>query len=303
MNDRKKDKYIIASLGSIGRNKRWELYVVSRIIHLLGDDDLEFACQKYVKHKNDSDEYSLTDLCFPSLGLYIEVNEKQHDGAKEEDKKRQQAIYAATSWEQLDIDIYEYRGETKKYKSLDDINKIIDRVILQIKEKKAHLVANGETITWDYGKKYDPETYRKRNNGVIDVKHNVVVKYMWQAMSLFGRESQKHPFKGYWHIPRTNETVWCPKLYDFAKDGLIWKNSITDNDKKIIMKKEKNGEFVEVPKALNRAIVFAHQKNLLGQVEYRFYGVFEPSNIESDKYQQVYSLKKSSIDLEGYKKN
>ena len=118
-------------------------------------------------------------------------------------------------------------------------------------------------------------------NRFVSVKWVVVVKYMWQAMSLFGRESQKHPFKGYWHIPRTNETVWCPKLYDFEKDGLIWKNSITENDQKIIMKKEKNGEFVEVPEALNRAIVFAHQKNLLGQVEYRFYGVFEPSDKES----------------------
>ena len=40
MNDSKKDKYIIASLASIGRNKKWELYVVTRIIHLLKDDDL-----------------------------------------------------------------------------------------------------------------------------------------------------------------------------------------------------------------------------------------------------------------------
>ena len=47
----KKDNYILASLASIGRNKKWELYVVTRIIHLLNDNDLEFACQKYVKHK------------------------------------------------------------------------------------------------------------------------------------------------------------------------------------------------------------------------------------------------------------
>ncbi len=299
----KKDNYILASLASIGRNKKWELYVVTRIIHLLNDNDLEFACQKYVKHKKDSDEYSLTDLCFPSLGLYIEVNEKQHDDSIEEDKKRQQAIHAATSWTQLDVDIYEYRKGKKEYKSLEDINKIIDRVVSQIQKKKEYFIAKGEIITWDYGKKYDPNTYRERNNGVIDVQHNVVVKYMWQAMSLFGRESQKHPFSGSYNIPETNETVWCPKLYDHKKDGMIWKNSITESDKKITMKKEKNGVFVEVPPPLNRAIVFAHQKNLLGEIEYRFFGVFEPSKEESDRYKNVYSLVESSIDLAKYKRD
>ena len=303
MYDLKKDIYIIKSLASIGRRKKWELYVVTRIIHLLKDNDLEFACQQYVKHKKNSDEYSFTDLCFPSLGLYIEVNEKQHDDTKEEDKKRQRAIHAATSWTQLDINIYEYRGGDKEYKSLEDINKIIDRVILKIQEKKAYLIAKGETITWDYGKKYDPETYRKRNNGVIDVKHNVVVKYMKDAMGLFGRKWQSTPWEGIFPIPGTNETVWCLKLYDHEKNGIIWKNSITENDQKITMKKEKNGEFVEVPEALNRAIVFTHQKNLLGQFEYRFLGVFEPSDKESDRYQVVYSLVESSIDLAKYKKN
>ena len=44
-----KDEYIISSLGSIGRKKEWELYVVSRIIHLLDDDNLEFACEEALK--------------------------------------------------------------------------------------------------------------------------------------------------------------------------------------------------------------------------------------------------------------
>ena len=65
MNDLDKDAYIIASLESIGR-KKWELYVVTRIIHLLNDDNLEFACQQYVKDKGN-DRYYFTDLCFPSL--------------------------------------------------------------------------------------------------------------------------------------------------------------------------------------------------------------------------------------------
>jgi len=44
MNNLDKDKYIRASLRRIGRRKRWEVYVVTRIIHLLNDENLEFAC-------------------------------------------------------------------------------------------------------------------------------------------------------------------------------------------------------------------------------------------------------------------
>ena len=48
MSDLNKDDYVLASLRRIGRNKKWEVYVVTRIIHLLDDDNLEFACQQCV---------------------------------------------------------------------------------------------------------------------------------------------------------------------------------------------------------------------------------------------------------------
>ena len=298
--DTDKDEYIIKSLASIGKRKTWELYVITRIIHLLKNHDLEFACQQYVKQK-DLDGYFFTDLCFPSLDLYIEVNEMQHDDSVEADKKRQRAIHAATSWEQLDIDVYEYHGDDKVPKSLEDINEIIDGIVSKIEKKKESLIAKGETVTWDYGKKYDPETYRKNNNGIIHVKHNVVLEHMRDAMALFGRKETHHPFVGSFETERTNEWVWCPKLYDHkGRNGIIWKNSFTENEQKITMREEKNGELVEVPEALNRAIVFAHQKNLLGQVEYRFFGVFEPSLAESDPYKNVYSRVEEEIDLTKY---
>jgi hypothetical protein len=120
-------------------------------------------------------------------------------------------------------------------------------------------------------------------------------------MALFGRKETYTPWEGSFEIERTNEWVWCPKLYDYKeRNGTIWKNSFTENEQKITMRKEKNGELVKVPEALNRAIVFAHQKNLLGQVEYRFFGVFEPSFAESDPYKNVYSRVEEEIDLTKY---
>ena len=111
----KKDAYVLASLRRIGRNKKWEVYVVTRIIHLLDDDNLEFACQQCVKDKGN-DRFYLTDLCFPSLGLYIEVNEKEGHSDKNQkikDRERQEAIQNSTSWKQLDIDTYEYNDDKK----------------------------------------------------------------------------------------------------------------------------------------------------------------------------------------------
>ena len=50
-----------------------ELYVISRIIHLLDDEEIEFICQQYVKSR--SGVGYLIDLCFPQLKLYCEIDE------------------------------------------------------------------------------------------------------------------------------------------------------------------------------------------------------------------------------------
>lgn len=279
MSDLNKDDYVLASLRRIGRNKKWEVYVVTRIIHLLDDDNLEFACQQCVKDKGN-DRFYLTDLCFPSLGLYIEVNEKGgHSGknAKIDDKERQEAIQTSTSWNQLDIDTYEYHGDDKNPvdKTLEDINKTIENVVEEIKKRKSELESNGKKIIWDYNAKYDPKKYI--NKGSINPEENICFRYIRQALMLFGYK-KGHFQGGSWHIKGTNERVWFPKLYNnINKDGVEWINTVENNLQTITMQRKINGVITETPELLERAIVFAHQKNLLGQVVYRFMGVFEPS--------------------------
>lgn len=276
----KKDAYVLASLRRIGRNKKWEVYVVTRIIHLLDDDNLEFACQQCVKDKGN-DRFYLTDLCFPSLGLYIEVNEKEGHSDKNQkikDRERQEAIQNSTSWKQLDIDTYEYNDDKKKVdKTLEDINKTIENVVEEIKKRKSELESSGKKIIWDYNAKYDPKRYI--NKGSINPENNISFRYTKQALRLFGYPEAKGHFQGgSWHIKGTNERVWFPKLYNnIDKDGVEWINTIDKNLQTIKMQKKINGKLTETPELLERAIVFAHQKNLLGQVVYRFMGVFEPS--------------------------
>ena len=64
-----KDRYILRNFSKI-KHKKWELYIITRIIHLLNDPEIEFVCQQLIKTKNNN-RY-LTDLCFPALKLYYE---------------------------------------------------------------------------------------------------------------------------------------------------------------------------------------------------------------------------------------
>ena len=282
MNNLAKDIYIRESLRKIGRQQKWEVYVITRIIHLLNDDNLEFSCQQYVKDK-DKDNYYYTDLCFPSLGLYIEVNEEQHGDNQIEDKERQEAIQNSTSWKELNIDVYRYEYQdnikTMVSKSLEDVNKIIENIVEEIKKRKSELESRGKKIIWDYNAKYDPKRYIEK--GSINPENNISFRYQREAAMLFGYIKKGNISQGSWHIKGTNETVWFPKLYkNLNKRGAEeweWINKIDSKLEEITMQLKINGVSVETPELLQRAIVFAHQKNRLGEVVYRFMGVFEPS--------------------------
>ena len=55
------------------RNKRYEFFVISRIVHLLNDRALEFTTQQLVR--TDKGRF-LLDLYFPQLKFAIEVDEE-----------------------------------------------------------------------------------------------------------------------------------------------------------------------------------------------------------------------------------
>ena len=67
--------YITNSLSKI-RHKRWELYVISRVVHLLDDLEIEFVCQQAIILENGTHKFA--DMFFPQFNIYLEVNEKHH---------------------------------------------------------------------------------------------------------------------------------------------------------------------------------------------------------------------------------
>ena len=65
-----KDEYILKTFSKI-QHKQWELYIITRMIHLLDDPELEFVCQQLIK-TSDHKRY-LADLCFPEIELYFDA--------------------------------------------------------------------------------------------------------------------------------------------------------------------------------------------------------------------------------------
>ena len=94
-----KETYVTRNFQKIS-GKRWELYVITRVIHLLNDPDIEYVCQQYINPPKNK-EYYLADLAFPSLKLYLEIDEGQHggEGHQTADIKRDAEILEATDWE------------------------------------------------------------------------------------------------------------------------------------------------------------------------------------------------------------
>ena len=68
----------------------------NRILHLLDDTDIEYVCQQYINIKGN--KHYLTDLCFPSLKLYYEIDEGQHASKEHGDDDKSDS---AKFWRQL----------------------------------------------------------------------------------------------------------------------------------------------------------------------------------------------------------
>ena len=291
-----KDQYLLRNFSKI-THKKWELYVVTRVLHLLDDENLEYVCQQYINPPN-SKKYYLADLCFPGLKLYLEVNEQQHGEKRHSinDQIRQREILEATDWEEQSIDVYNQLDDGSSVdKSISDINREIDNFINIVREKKLKIETSlGKKLVWRFEEKYLPETYL--NKGSIDVKENAVFLLQADALRLFGFKG-KAWMKGYWPIKGHNSAVWFPRLY---KSGM-WHNTLSKDSSEITQKKIINGKLEEhtLPEH-DRRIVFGRYKNILGQIVYKFYGEYRVDWKRTNKKIQIFTRENSKLDLRIY---
>lgn len=261
-----KADYILRSLSKISK-KRWEHYVINRIFHRLDDPDVEFVCQQCVR-KQDGKIY-LTDLFFPQINLYLEIDEGHHenDEAKKNDAKRNFDIVEATGFEEERISVV---GIT-----LEEANKEIEKFIVKIRTRKDELVAKDSFHGWDYKHRFT--AYPHLESGRIEIGPNSAFRTHKDALNCFGY-NKGHLQKAVWNMPphvsdaiglRGKCVVWFPKLYE--QPG--WSNSLSD-DGKIICEINKNldGGYDE---PWDMRIVMGRSRDELNRILYRFLGVFE----------------------------
>lgn len=256
-----KKEYIIRQLGRT-KNKKFEAYVVTRVIHLLNDFSIKFVTQQYVTRPEGR---ALTDLYFPQFGFHIEIDEGQHFNQAniEEDKIREADIINVTGHEIFRIDVT---------KSFDDINTQIDAAVNKIKSMRQE----SSFIPWDIDFEFDSATYIKR--GYIDIKDNVAFKTIKDACNCFGHNYTGYQRAGAAH-PDHNIMLWFPKLFPNGE----WDNQISSDEEVITERNEDDKKAKQhvsshvnnKEKYKHQRIVFAKVRGNLGDVLYRFRGQYQ----------------------------
>jgi len=258
----KKD-YIIKQLGRT-KGKHLELYAITRIIHTLDDLDLKFITQQYVSRPGN--KRALTDLYFPQLGLHIEIDEPHHLNQQEQDKLRSEDIVNATKHKIERVNMH-------KDFSILEVNKQIDSIVNLIRKMKNSC---SDFKPWDFESEYLPNTYIEK--GYIDIKDDVSFRTIKDACNCFGHNYKGFQGAGTTH-PEKDTMLWFPKLFPNGE----WNNQISNDEDTIVERHEDDDKAKEHVKShinqerneKHKRIVFAKVKGALGDVLYRFRGLYE----------------------------
>ncbi|MDF2374572.1 MAG: hypothetical protein P1V21_27705 [Rhizobiaceae bacterium] len=302
-----KTDYILARFGKI-RHKRWELYAVTRVVHLLNDPEIEFVCQQLVRGK--SGRY-LIDLFFPQFNISLEIDEKHHSSEHKEhfsseglnsrrylkkDELRTQEIIDATGIDEERITTWVIASGEIFEKELGEFNEDLNRFIGKIRSEKQRKINQGEFVPWDYEMQFHPDRHRKRGSISLETG-GAVFRTHKDALCCFGYGGGNYQ-RGMWKLRNNDELyVWFPKLYE--NDG--WSNKISEDGRRIDETSDLPENIEKIKKDLHKGkrIVFAHETDSFGKTLYRFRGVFkfspEKSSIKTGAV--VYCRVASEVEL------
>ena len=274
-----KEDYILRSLTKV-RNKKWEFFIISRIIHLLNDDEVEFVTQQIVRRPG-SDSWYLTDLYFPQFGIHLEIDERHHLGRAEKDKARHRDIVSATNERIERISTFNGHHETKPlYLIRADVDEFVD----MIKRRKLEQQSDGTFVPWMINQEKRLESVLDR--GYVSIGDNVTFRLQTGPLRCFGFTGRSYQ-RGGWRIPDgTGDWVWFPRLYrhniwqnDMCADGtVIHQKAMTEKARTQNIKQLKQAENSLIPKT----IVFAKARDNLGFNLLRYVGTFQINPDRSD---------------------
>ena len=265
-----KKEYIRRQISRTNK-KDYENYVITRIIHGIDDLNVKFVTQQYVKRPNGR---GLADLYFPQINYFIEIDEGHHLNQMEADKVRDADFEDATGVIPKRIDV--------ATKSIEEINIQIDKVNQEIKAIIEDKKRTNQWIDWDISNETNPDKWIAKKK--IHVDDKVAFRKIVDGCKCMGLNYAGYQRAGANHPYEENTLIWFPKLY-LNKE---WANDF-DEEKGIIL--EKNIESDEKREAHVKSclkdkrqtrIVFARVKGMLGDVQYRFRGVFILDRVASN---------------------
>lgn len=278
-----KQEYIYRSLKKVSHKGR-EAFVISRILHLLDDDEIEFVTQQVIQLRDG--KRALTDLFFPQFSLHVEVDERHHLSKQEEDKIREGNIVEVTKHKIKRIKMSDRKGDRK----LEVIRGEIDDLVDQIRKLKKMAIANNMFSPWNLESRYLMGPKKKK--GYVDVDDFDEFLLQAEAMRCFGFKGKAYQ-RGYWRIDDSSgDALWFPRMFRHG----MWHNKLINDGKTIIEEaitekgiksvKRQRREFTKNPEG--KRIVFAKIRNPLGQNLFRYVGTFKVSHDLSKKNRVVF---------------
>ena len=286
-------EFILAQM-SKARNKSYEAYVVNRMWTRLNSDEIKMICQQHITRPEGR---ALTDIYYPQIGVHIEIDEAHHLNQIEADAQRTADIIDATSHEIWRIPIIK-DGSVIELNALNSlIDHFADEVLLRIKKAKS----NRTFKPWNLE---EHTTQYWIDKGQIELTDDCSFHYNHEAANCFGLNLNKGSiWTGGRSLPHPHKYIWFPKLYQNGK----WLNEVIDDT--IVERYIEDGLPVQHPgfdaiikdPKQNERIVFAHVKDNLGSVAYRFKGLFKLDVEESTKQKElIWKRQNTSVTTSSY---
>lgn len=287
-----KDQHLLNVLTRV-KHKRYEHFIVSRIIHRLCSTDIKLVSQQLVRRPNGR---ALLDMYFPQINVSLEVDEPQHESEnrKKQDDLRSRDIVEATNLTEKRIKVMGPDGNRRSLSELaSQTDDFLDFVLSRVEVERQR----GHWKPWDFDNELTSKPHLRR--GYIDAKEDVLLRKHTDVIELFGVKLKAHR-RGGWTPPKETglAMVWFPRLYRNGE----WDNSLSEDGSTIIEKRL--GDNIEYgpyniyqgSKHL-RAVFARRQEPLIGTL-YRFVGVFEfDANASRREGGAVYYKVKDRIEL------
>jgi hypothetical protein len=247
--------------------KRLETYVITRIWHILDNEDIKIVPQQYVKR--DDGKYALTDLYLPQLNLHIEVNEDAHYFCEDKinrDLRRRKEVEINSKQEIIEIDC---RG------SLTGLNKRIDECIKTILNRIEHQKQNNLFKPWETDLTFTVEYHK--NKKVLDSNDNPCLRTVDDICALFEATVPKRGFlrKGGVLHPNNNDLlIWWPSY-----GNNHFSNTISKDENEIVEysnnEYKRNEHILAVYDHPLKRATFFRDTDALGFTFYRFKGIYD----------------------------